>query len=284
MIPGNGARRGGGRGQRMEQPDWAPTGIDVGRASQARAYDYLLGGSHNFAVDREIARQAIALMPDVAMQAQANRAFLHRAVRFLIDQGVDQFLDIGSGIPTVGNVHEVAQRSVPGARVVYVDTDPVAVAHSHQILRGNATALAIEDDLRRADLILDHPDLRRLLDLERPVALLMLAILHAIPDEGDPWGIVARLAGRLPPGSYVVISHVTYESLPEVWARMVELSRNTNNPVTPRSRVQIERLFAGLDLVPPGVTWSPLWRPESPEDVPPDPERASNYVGVGRTA
>ncbi|HKT01243.1 MAG TPA: SAM-dependent methyltransferase [Rugosimonospora sp.] len=266
----------------MERPAWVTDSVDVERPSQARAYDYLLGGSHNLAVDREVARQAIALMPDVAMQAQANRAFLHRAVRFLIDSGIRQFLDIGSGIPTVGNVHEVAQRLAPQARVVYVDADPVAVLHSRQLLLGNADAVAIEEDLRDPERILDHPDLRAVLDLERPVAVLLLAILHAIPDAADPAGAVARLLAPLPAGSYMAVSHATYESLPEIWARLAKLSEQTDRAVTPRSYAQIERFFDGLELVEPGLVWAPLWRPESPDDVGDAPERSSNYAGVGR--
>jgi hypothetical protein len=266
----------------MERPAWAPEGIDIERPSQARAYDYLLGGSHNFAVDRELADRAIAAMPDVAVQAQANRAFLHRAVRFLIDAGIHQFLDIGSGIPTLGNVHEVAQKAASQARVVYVDIDPVAVAHSRHMLAGNDDAVVIQEDLRQPEAILNNPDLRSLLDFDQPIAVLALAILHAIPDEADPAGIVARLRDGIPSGSYLVISHATYESLPEVWARIAELSKQTPTPVTPRSKAQIESLFAGFELVPPGLVWAPLWRPEVPEEVGERPERSSNYVGVGR--
>jgi S-adenosyl methyltransferase len=266
----------------MERPAWAPTGVDIDRPSQARVYDYLLGGSHNFAIDRQFANKSIELMPDVAMMAQANRAFLHRAVRFLLDAGVRQFLDIGSGIPTLGNVHEVAQQWAPGARVVYVDIDPVAVAHSRQMLSSNSESVVIQEDLRRPEAILDHPDLRALFDLDQPVALLLLAILHVVPDEADPPGILARLRDALPSGSYVAISHVTYESQPEVWQRAAELSKQLPSAATPRSREQIEALFTGLDLVPPGLVWAPQWRPESPEDVGAEPERSSNYVGIGR--
>jgi SAM-dependent methyltransferase len=252
------------------------------KPSQARAYDYLLGGSHNFAVDREIAKQAIALMPDVALQAQANRAYLHRAVRYLGEQGIRQFVDIGSGIPTVGGVHEVAQRIDPEAHVVYVDADSVAVAHTRQMLVGNERATVVEEDLRKIEAILDHPDLRQQIDFDQPVAVLMLAILHAIPDGDDPYGIVARLRDRLPSGSYLAISHVTPDSLPEVWGPMAELSKRTNNPVTPRAHADITRFFAGFELVEPGVVWGPLWHPESPDDIGDAPERSSNYVGVGR--
>jgi S-adenosyl methyltransferase len=144
----------------MERPQWVPEDIDIERPSAARFYDYLLGGSHNFAVDREVAHKAIAVKPDVALQMQANRAFLHRAVRFLVDAGIRQFLDIGSGIPTLGNVHEIAQQAAPEARVAYVDIDPVAVAHSRAILAGNDQATAIQEDLREVEGLLAHPDVR----------------------------------------------------------------------------------------------------------------------------
>src|SRR5437588_3798566 len=158
------------RRQSMQpRPDWAPETIDVEQPSAARIYDYLLGGSHNFAADREFARQAIAIMPDVPVQAHANRAFLRRAVQYLVDSGIRQFLDIGSGIPTLGNVHEVAQRAAPDARVMYVDIDPVAVAHSRVILAGNPRVGVIQADLRRPTEILYHPDVVELLDFAQPV-------------------------------------------------------------------------------------------------------------------
>src|SRR2546421_865213 len=170
----------------MERPDWAPETIDIERPSAARIYDYWLGGSHNFAVDREMARQVTSLVPETPLIMQANRAFLHRAARFLVESGIRQFLDIGSGIPTLGNVHEVVQKAIPDAPVVYVDIDPVAVTHSRHILAGNERVAVIQEDLRRPDRILAHPDATRLLDLDQPVALLLLAVLHFIPDDDDP--------------------------------------------------------------------------------------------------
>lgn len=266
----------------MAQPDWAPESIDINTPSIARGYDYLLGGSHNFAVDREHAQKVIAAMPDVRLQVRENRAFLRRAVRFLVDAGVRQFLDIGSGIPTVGNVHEIAQQAAPDARVVYVDIDPVAVAHSEQILAGNDRATVIREDLRRPEAILNHPRTRALLDFDQPVGLLLVAILHAIPDHEDPFGIMERLRAGLCPGSHVVIGHGTAESRPAEMGEVAQLTRQTTTPITLRPRSEVERFFAGLDLVEPGVVWAPLWRPESPDDVGEHPERASNLVGVGR--
>jgi SAM-dependent methyltransferase len=276
------ARENWREGARMERPDWAPADVDVERPSVARIYDYLLGGSHNFAADREMAHKMTAVKPDLPQQARANREFLHRAVRFLVGVGVRQFLDIGSGIPTLGNVHEIAQQAAPEARVAYVDIDPVAVAHSRSILAGNDRVTVIQEDLRRPDAILAHPDVRALLDLTRPLGVLLVAVLHAIPDADDPSGIVARLREVLVPGSYLVIGHFTDDSQPNVVGEVERLARQTTTPVTPRTRAQVERFFAGFDLVDPGLVWVPQWRPDSPGDVPDRPELATNYVGVGR--
>ncbi|MPZ26734.1 MAG: hypothetical protein GEV12_09800 [Micromonosporaceae bacterium] len=266
----------------MDRPDWAPERVDIDRPSAARGYDYLLGGSHNFAVDREAAHQAMAMMPDLVMQAQANRAFLYRAVGYLVEAGVRQFLDIGSGVPTVGNVHEVAQRVDPQARVVYVDIDPVAVAHSQAMLAGNPLATVVQEDLRSPAGILGHPEVRRLLDLEAPVGLLMLAMLHAIPDSDQPHRIVGQLRDALAPGSHLAISHATPDGRPDVWERVVQLSGQSSYPLTPRSRSDVERFFSGLELVDPGLVWVPQWRPEHPDDVDGAPEHSSIYAGVGR--
>src|SRR5262249_17828847 len=173
-----------------ELPDWVPEGVDLATPSVARVYDYVLGGGHNFAVDREFAREFLAVVPDARVIAQANRAFLHRAVRFMIGCGVRQFLDIGSGLPTVGYVHEVAQAMAPESRVVYIDIDPVGVGPSRLILSGNQLATAIQEDLRNPETILDHPDTRALLDYDEPLGLIMTAILPSIPDEDDPDGIM----------------------------------------------------------------------------------------------
>jgi SAM-dependent methyltransferase len=269
----------------MERPDWVPEGIDIERPSAARIYDYWLGGCHNFAIDREVARQVTAMLPDTALIMQANRAFLHRAVNYLIGAGIRQFLDIGSGIPTLGNVHEVAQRAAPDARVVYVDIDPVAVAHSRSILAGNKLAVVIQEDLRRPARILAHPDVTGLLDFAQPVALLLLAVLHFIPDEDDPASIIAQLRDSLAPNSYLVLSHGTADNLPEeAIRRSVELFKRTPTPARPRSRGEVARLFAGFDLIEPGLVWTPQWHPEHPDEVGDHPERSAAYVGVGRKA
>ncbi len=269
-------------GGTMQPSDWTPEGIDINRPSAARIYDYLLGGVHNFAVDRDIAKQVIAAMPDAPMQALANRAFLHRAVRYLVDAGVRQFLDLGSGIPTMGNVHQSARRAAPDARVVYVDIDPVATAHSRHIIDGDSGIAVVEEDFRQPERILDHPDLRTVLDLDQPIAVLALAVLHAVPDSDDPYDMVARYRDRLAPGSYLVVAHGSNESRPELSKLMEELSKRTATPMTARSRVEITRFFDGFEVVEPGVVWAPSWHPDSPHEVPENPEVSMNFVGIGR--
>lgn len=267
----------------MERPEWAPEGIDIERPSAARIYDYWLGGSHNFAIDREVARQMTAVVPETALIMQANRAFLHRAVRFLVDQGVRQFLDVGSGIPTLGNVHEVAQKGAADSRVAYVDVDPVAVAHSRSILSGVDGTVVIQEDLRRPEQILHHRDVRDLLNFDEPVALLLLAVVHFLHDSENPGAVIGRLRDGLAPGSYLVLSHATGDGMtPDASARWAELSRRTPTPANPRTRADVERLFEGFELVEPGLVWSPEWRPEHPDEVGEHPERSAAHVGVGR--
>lgn len=261
----------------MERPAWAPRSIDISVPSVSRIYDFYLGGSHNFEVDREAARRAMEFMPGLPKIMQANRAFMRRAVRFAAGEGIDQFLDIGSGIPTFGNVHEVAGRSRPGARVVYVDHDPVAVAHSEAVLAG---------DLLKPREILASPQVERLLDLNRPVALLLVAILHFVEDEDDPYAAVAELSDALAPGSLLVLTHASYEGIPlpaERAGGAVDVYKDIRNPLIMRSREDIARFFKGYDMVEPGLVPMPRWRPEGePEEE--DPYAFSGFAGVGRTA
>jgi hypothetical protein len=244
-------------------------------------YDYYLGGSHNFAVDRELAGKVLEAWPDMPRAAQANRAFLRRAVRFLADQGVRQFLDIGSGIPTVGNVHEVAQAAAPDARVVYVDTDPVAVAHSRAILAGDDQTAVVQADGRDPATLLSHPTVTGLLDLRRPVGLLMVALLHFVLDEGDPRGILTGYADRIAPASWLVVSHGSTDTAPGV-AMMEKLYEQTSTPIQMRSRGELETLLTDVDLVEPGIAFLAAWRPDHPDDVAGDPSWASAYGAVGR--
>ncbi|SDZ06285.1 S-adenosyl methyltransferase [Micromonospora pattaloongensis] len=266
----------------MQRPDWAPESIDIERPSVARMYDYYLGGSHNFAVDRAAAQAMIAAVPEAPLMAQANRAFLRRAVQFLIDAGVRQFLDIGSGIPTVGNVHEIAQRAAPDARVVYVDVDPVAVAHSREILAGNDRATVLHGDLRNPERILEHPEVHKLLDFTRPVAVMIVAVLHFVPDSDDPAGIIATFRETLAPGSYLTLSQASDDGRrADERAEAEHVYQRTDNPLRVRSRAEFVRLFDGFTLVEPGLVWVPQWRPDSPEGA--EDGEASGFIGgVGR--
>lgn len=259
-----------------------PDGIDLQRPNVARVYDYYLGGSHNFAADQQMARQAIALWPQLPMIIRANRAFLVRAVRFLIRSGVRQFLDLGSGIPTVGSVHQVAQRAAPDASVVYVDHDPVAVAHADALLADNPRARAVALDLRRPDLVLGDERVRDTLDLDRPVAVLMVAVLHFVPDRDRPAAIVAGYRDALATGTHLVVSHATDDSQPpQRVAEHRRLYTRTATPMTMRSRARLHELLTGWHLVDPGLVWLPLWRPAPDQDLPADPERFAGYAAVG---
>ncbi|MFF5607177.1 SAM-dependent methyltransferase [Streptomyces cellulosae] len=270
----------------MERPAWAPRSIDVTVPSVSRMYDYYLGGSHNFEVDREAARRAMEFMPGLPKVMQANRAFMRRAVRFAVAEGVTQFLDIGSGIPTFGNVHEVAQAADPEARVMYVDHDPVAVAHSKVVLEGNDRADILAADLRKPQEILGSDEVGRLIDLNRPVALLLVAILHFVEEADDPYGAVAELREALAPGSMLVLTHATYEGIPlppERAEGAVDVYRDMRNPLIMLTRDEIARFFEGYDMVEPGLVPMPRWRPDTvPEDE--DPYAFSGLAGVGRTA
>ena len=266
----------------MERPSWASDDVDIEHASPARVYDYYLGGSHNFAVDRQMARQAMALWPELPLIMQANRAFLRRSVRYLVRKGITQFLDIGSGIPTEGNVHEVAQALAPDTRVVYVDVDPVAAAHSRAILFDNPRADVVQADLRDVAAIFDDPRTMGLLDPTQPIGVLMVAMLHFVPDEAGPAGIVAQYRKMMPPGSYLVVSHATHEGRPDQAGPHTELYRRAGAPLTMRSRAEVERLLDGFELVAPGVVFLPLWRPDAPADVDDHPERFTGFAAVGR--
>jgi hypothetical protein len=268
----------------MSQSKWVPDEVPLDLPNVARMWDYFLGGGHNFAIDRQAAEQAIKLYPDLPLVAQVTRAFLRRAVRFLLDQGVDQFLDIGSGIPTVGNVHEIAEQVNPAARVVYVDFDPVAIAHSQAILQGTANAVAVHADARRPAAILDHPDVRSGLDWTRPIGMLAIAMFHFVPDDAEALSIIRILLDAVPSGSYLALTHATAEGVDSARAEQGEqLYQRTSAALHFRTRDQIAGLFEGLEMVEPGVVYVPLWRAEADDDLLLDqPDRSANYAGVGR--
>ncbi|CAL9594874.1 SAM-dependent methyltransferase [Streptomyces sp. enrichment culture] len=268
----------------MDRPAWAPPGIDLSVPSVSRIYDYYLGGSHNFEVDREAARRAMEFLPGLPKIMQANRAFMRRAVRHAVGEGVTQFLDIGSGIPTFGNVHEVAQQADPEARVVYVDHDPVAVAHSKAVLEGNDRADIAAADLRKPHDILRSPEVARLLDLDRPVALLLVAVLHFLEDTDRPHEAVAELRDALAPGSLIVVTHASFDGIPvpqEQAGGTVGVYRDIRSPLVMRSREEVARFFDGCEMVEPGLVSMPHWRPDTPPEQE-DPYAFSGFAGVGR--
>jgi hypothetical protein len=249
-------------------PSWAPDGIDWRKPSVARVYDVHLGGAHNFAVDREVAAELARVMPELPALFQANRSFLRRAVRFLVDAGIRQFLDLGSGIPTAGNVHEIAQAANPECRVVYVDIDPVAVAHSRRILADNPRADALRGDLRQPDEVFAHPLVGELLDVDQPVAVLLVAALNFVSDDDDPAAIIARCLERVPSGSYLVVSHPTHGTVAPTRSRAAaELYRRDVDNIFIRDRAQIEGWVTGLELVDPGLVYINAWRPEVLQDA-----------------
>ncbi|GAA0253038.1 SAM-dependent methyltransferase [Saccharothrix mutabilis subsp. mutabilis] len=255
--------------------------IDLTRPSAARVYDYYLGGAHNFAVDREMARKAIGMWPELPLIMQANRAFLRRAVEFCVASGVRQFLDLGSGIPTAGNVHEVARAADPGARVVYVDNDPIAVTYSRTILGDDPQTSVLRADLRDPDDVLAQA--RTFLDFSRPVAVMMVAVLHFVGDADRPADVVAAYRDAVPPGSFLVVSHATQDGQDGQADEHEDLyRRRTATPMTMRSKARVAEFFAGYDLVDPGVVHLPLWRPAAPDEVDERPERFAGLAAVGR--
>jgi SAM-dependent methyltransferase len=252
--------------------------LDPDVPNPARMYDYFLGGSHNFAADRTTAAQVEATVPWIIAAVRANRLFLNRAVRFCVDDGVDQFLDLGSGIPTVGHVHEVAQEAAPQARVAYVDVEPVTVASAAALLAGNPRTSITAADMRDPDAVLDAPGVRDLLDLSRPVALLTVAVLHYLTDEDDPVGLVERYRRRLAPGSLHVLSHPTADHDPSPVAGATRVYRTTATPMTVRPRHRIEEMLRGTELVAPGLVDATQWRPQDTAGV----QHRAWWAGIGR--
>jgi SAM-dependent methyltransferase len=247
--------------------------IDATVPNVARMYDYYLGGYHNFAADREAAEKILAIFPDTPAAARGNRRFMQRAVRYLTNEaGVRQFLDIGAGLPTRGNVHEHTD-----GRVVYVDNDPVAIAQARQLVEGDERVSVAMADLREPEALLADPHVSGHLDLAEPVAVLLVSIMHFVPDEADPWGIIARLRDAVAPGSHLVVSHLTLDGVAAAPAEQgTQVYRSASAPIVPRTRAQIERCFDGFELVEPGLVWTGEWRP-----VPGEDPTSHGYGGVG---
>ncbi|MEV4145170.1 SAM-dependent methyltransferase [Amycolatopsis sp. NPDC049691] len=262
--------------------DHAKRGIDFDKPNAARVYDYLIGGKLNYAIDRVFAEQILEVRPEARELALLNRRWLRRAVRFGAEQGIRQFLDIGSGMPTVGHVHEVVQAIDPAARVVYVDNEPVAVAHSEIVLKNNDNAAMVQADAEYPADVLEHPTTERLLDFDEPVMLIMAAFVHFIPDSRDPAGLIATYRDALAPGSYLALSSGTFEGQGEEVRRAAELYRKSGTDVVARSRAELRALLDGFELVPPGIVFTPEWRPDDPAEVGEHPERASQLALVAR--
>jgi len=251
------------------------------RPTPARMYDYFLDGKDNFAVDREAADVVIELLGEqtVKLGPQENRAFLRRAVRHMAQQGIDQFIDLGAGLPTQGNVHQVAREINPDAHVVYVDNDPIVFAHGRALLADSPVVQVITADLRRPDDVLDHPVTQKLIDFSRPVGLLMFAVLHFVPDDEQPRELLAHYRSRLAPGSLVGVSHLTMDGFStEAVAKAAAVYERATSPMVPRSRPEIAHLLDGLDLLEPGLVRSWEWRP-APDDT---LRTNATYAAVGQ--
>lgn len=268
-----------------------PVDLQLDRPHSARMYDYYLGGKDHYTADREGAEAALQAWPAARSAARANRAFMHRAVSVLAGRGFRQFLDIGTGLPTSPNLHEVAQAAAPGARVVYADNDPIVLTHARALLNStNGETAYVEGDITRPDSILKAPELSETLDLGEPVALSVNAVFHFVPDDLDPYGITEHLLSALPAGSALCLSHVTTDVDAEGVGRLVEVYTANGVPTQARSREEVGRFFAGLDLLEPGVEMAHKWRPEvtvprprgeetGPREVPTDAQ-VSLWAGV----
>lgn len=273
----------------MTEPEQALPGVDTTRPSPARLYDYYLGGTHNLPVDREVGDKLKAVVPDLEDGAWANRAFHQRAAGWLAtDCGVRQFIDIGSGLPTQSNTHEAVQKVSPAARVVYVDNDPMVALYAERLLARDGTTAVVTADLRDPDSVLLNPDLRALIDFTQPVGLLMTAVMHFVADSSDPWGLVRRYVDAIPSGSYLVLSHYTADNLPPAFVQATQDTyRRATESTYPRSRAEVARFFAGLDLVPPqpaaepAVSYVGVWGAEDPDVADSEGSRAF-YCGVAR--
>ncbi|MFI1766566.1 SAM-dependent methyltransferase [Streptomyces sp. NPDC020800] len=262
----------------MGQDGFRGTEIDTSRPHPARIYDYLLGGKDNYTVDQRAGDELAAAAPEVRIGLQANRAFLQRAVRYVVAHGVRQILDIGTGLPTSPNVHEVAHETAPQVRVAYVDNDPIVAAHANALLSKSGATSVVLGDLRDPRAVVDHPDVRRTIDFDEPVALLLVAVLHFLTDAEQPAQIVAALRDALPAGSFLVLSHATGDFADRTAAQAVY--NKATATLSLRSRTEVERFFDGFELVEPGLTQVPFWRPDT--TPPPRSQEIGVYGGVAR--
>ncbi|MFC8347076.1 SAM-dependent methyltransferase [Streptomyces sp. NPDC057280] len=252
--------------------------IDTSRPHPARIYDYLLGGKDHYEVDQEAGDRLVSVAPEARIGVRANRAFLQRAVQYVVGSGVRQILDVGTGLPTSPNVHEIANAAAPDVRVAYVDNDPIVKRHGDALLSRSGSTSIVLADLRDPRSIVDHPDVRRVIDFDEPVALLLVAILHFVTAAEKPAEIVAALRDALPAGSFLVLSHATGDFAERSDAQAVY--KNATATMNLRTRAEVERLFDGFELVEPGLTQVPFWRPDTPP--PAGAEQIGFYGGVGR--
>lgn len=276
--------------QRSEMTETAqiPPGVDPDKPSPARLYDYFLGGTNNLPVDREAADRLKAAVPDIVDAMWANRGFHGRAAVWLARQGIRQFIDIGSGLPTQNNTHQAVHKVAPEARVVYVDNDPMVAAHSGLLLAGDGTTTLITADMRDPDAVLGAPGLRRLIDFSEPAGVLMTAVLHFVADEADPWGLVARYMAAVAPGSYLALSHGTYDKIPPNSIQAGnETYANATEQTHLRTQAEVERFFDGLELTAPYagadpvITYAGLWGAEDLDAADTEGSRGI-YCGVAR--
>jgi S-adenosyl methyltransferase len=263
-----------------------PSAVDLhtDRPHPARVYDYLLGGKDNFEADRAAAEMGLKANPSGRVPPRENRAFLQRAVRYLVaEAGIRQFLDIGTGIPTPPNVHQVAQEIAPESRIVYVDNDPMVLTHARALLTSSPEGRTeyLDANLYDVESILKSPQLREVIDFDRPVGLLLIAIMHLVGDADDPYGIVQRLLSALPSGSHLALTHLTGDFDPVAWEGVAAIYRRTGVTLQVRPKADVQRFFDGLEMIEPGLQVLPAWRPDgTPVDEPPTDAQVSVYGGV----
>jgi hypothetical protein len=265
----------------MPEPEQVPAGVDATRPSPARMYDYMLGGTHNFQVDRDATEEFRAQLPDLEDAAWANRGFHGRAARWMaMDQGISQFIDIGSGLPTQSNTHEVLHAVNLDTKVVYVDNDPMVLVLARELLTDGGTTAVIQADLREPEAVLAHPELTALIDFDRPVGLLMTAVLQFVSDDADPWGILRRYLAAMAPGSYLALSHITGDKVPpRSIATGVQIYTRATERAYPRPKDEIGRFFDDLEIVPPFAGADPalchvgVWGSEDPDSADSDGSR-----------
>jgi hypothetical protein len=265
-----------------------PPGVDPTRPTTARIYDYFLGGTNNYPVDRQVAERLKAATPDAVDALLANRGFHGRAAVWMARHGISQFIDLGSGLPTQNNTHESVRREIPDGRVVYVDIDPMVAAHASSLLAGDGSTAVVMADMREPEAVLSHPDVRRLIDFRKPAGLIATDVLHFFPDTANPWGLMARYMAAVPAGSYLALTHFTHDKMPpRPHVDIMDTLEKADVALYLRPREEVERFFAGLELVPPyqgaepAITYAGLWGAEDIEAADSDGSR-SVYCGLAR--